>query len=81
MNEITHPLRAWRDSQEPKVTIRRFCALLIEAAGDGREVISSASLCRIENGQQPPSARLMRLAEKVTGGAVQPNDFILHGPH
>ena len=75
MSILLHPMRRWRQEQEPPVSVRRLAEMLEEA--EGRAVISYASLIRIENGEQQASADLMRAMHRLSNGAVRPDDFVL----
>lgn len=74
-NGDQHPLRVWRLRQG--VSLREFAEQLERAAG--REIISYASLARIECGLQPPSCDLMRVIYDVTDGQITPNDLLGFG--
>lgn len=67
-----HPLREWRIRNG--ISLREFAGCLARAAG--RELISYASLARIENGKQPLSEDVMRGIFVATKGEVTPNDLL-----
>jgi transcriptional regulator with XRE-family HTH domain len=67
-----HPLREWRARQ--RVSLRDLAEHLQRTAG--REIISYASLSRIESGSQQPSAAVMRVICDATNGEVTPNDLL-----
>lgn len=71
-NDKQHPLREWRIRNG--ISLREFAGRLARVAG--REIISYASLARIENGKQPLSEDVMRGIFIATQGEVTPNDLL-----
>lgn len=61
----TSKLRDWREARG--LSARAFADLV---------QTSDASIIRIENGDQSPSADLMRRIHDATAGAVTPNDIL-----
>ncbi|HEY0149873.1 MAG TPA: helix-turn-helix transcriptional regulator [Allosphingosinicella sp.] len=66
MSEAAHPLRAWRLSQEPKLTLDAA------AAGVGT---FRGTWYDWETGRRIPDRSYMAKLYRYTGGAVTPNDF------
>jgi transcriptional regulator with XRE-family HTH domain len=67
-----HPLRLFRNSQNPPISLRRAAGAL---------GISPASLSRIETGSQECRPELQRRIYEWSGGTISPNDLVLRPQH